>query len=325
VSELHTQHPNEFDERLDEALKNARAWLDIAESEAQEQRRKAWSACHRLAEEENILERFAEDLEKSGVTGERKNGQLLYLVLTSRLLDKPVSVVVKGPSSGGKSHLVKQVTCFFPASAFCFFTAMSERTLLYTDESLQNWYIILSEAAGIGGDFQNYVFQTLLSEGFLEYEFVEKTLEGLKPRQIRKEGPTGFITTTTRDKLHAENETRYLNMTVTDTREQTRQIFRTLAEEDREQPDRDRWRALQIWLETSERRITIPYASVLAEKIVDVAVRSRCSGATPAGLLGDLELHQGSHDPPSGEPASKRQRPYRGDAKGLRPRSGAGR
>ena len=34
-----------------------------------------------------------------------------------RLLDKIVSVAVKGPSSGGKSHLVKQVMGFFPQSA----------------------------------------------------------------------------------------------------------------------------------------------------------------------------------------------------------------
>ncbi|MDQ3912709.1 MAG: hypothetical protein M3305_13265, partial [Actinomycetota bacterium] len=144
----------------------------------------------------------------------------------------------------------------------------------YTDEPLEHRFIIFSEAAGIG-DFQDYAIRTLLSEGFLEYEFVEKTSEGLKPRRIRKEGPTGFITTTTRDKLHVENETRYLSLTVTDTREQTRHVFRKLAEERCEQLDRERWRALQSWLETAERRVTIPYSQVLAENIADIAVRLR--------------------------------------------------
>lgn len=134
--------------------------------------------------------------------GERKKAELLYLAMTSRLLEKIVSVVVKGPSSGGKSHLVKLVASFFPESAFCRFTAMSERTLLYTEEPLSHRHLIFSEVAGIGGDFQEYVIRTLLSEGFLEYEFVEKTPEGLRPRRIRKDGPTGFITTTTRDRLH---------------------------------------------------------------------------------------------------------------------------
>jgi hypothetical protein len=51
----------------------------------------------------NILERFARDLARSGVAGESRVAKLLYLAVTSRLLGRPVSVAVKGPSSGGKS------------------------------------------------------------------------------------------------------------------------------------------------------------------------------------------------------------------------------
>ena len=39
--------------------------------------------------------------------GERRAGKLIYLAVTSRLLDRPVSVAVKGPSSGGKSFVVE--------------------------------------------------------------------------------------------------------------------------------------------------------------------------------------------------------------------------
>lgn len=64
-----------------------------------------------------------------------------------------------------------------------------------------------------------------------------------------------------------ENETRYLSLTVTDTREQTRRVFRALAEEHVAEPDRERWHARQVWLEGSERRVIIPYARALAEKM----------------------------------------------------------
>lgn len=70
---------------------------------------------------------------KSGVTGEKDNGKLLYLALTSRVLDKIVSAAVKGPSSGGKSYLVKSVVSFFPETAVYQFTSFSEKTLFYTD------------------------------------------------------------------------------------------------------------------------------------------------------------------------------------------------
>jgi hypothetical protein len=204
---------------------------------------------------------------------------------------------VKGPSSGGKSYLVKQVMSFFPDSAFCRFTAMSEKTLLYTDEPLSHRHIVLSEAAGLSGDFQEYVIRTLLSEGFLEYEFVEKTSEGLRPRRIRKDGPTGFVTTTTRDKLHAENETRYLSLTVTDTREQTRRVFRALAEEGVDEPKWERWWALQAWLETAEHRGVIPYAGALAERMGDVAVRLRRDFSVVLSLIkAHAILHQASRE-----------------------------
>lgn len=217
ISELHRIDPEHFRERLGKARQGARAWLDIAETEAQERSREAWAGCGDLAEEPDILEEFSKDLLGSGVSGERDNGKLLYLALTSRVLDKIVSAAVKGPSSGGKSYLVKSVVNFFPETAVYQFTSFSEKTLFYTEEPLSHRVLILAEAAG-GGEYQEYTIRTLLSEGRLEYEFVEKTADGLRARRICKEGPTGFITTTTRQRLHAENETRYLSLTVTDTR-----------------------------------------------------------------------------------------------------------
>ena len=113
VSELHKQYPDGFKEGLREARQAARSWLDIAETEEQERTREAWTSCRELAESPDILAVFSEDLEACRVVGERTNGELLYLALTSRLLDKIVSVAVKGPSSGGKSFLVTSVVSFF--------------------------------------------------------------------------------------------------------------------------------------------------------------------------------------------------------------------
>jgi hypothetical protein len=275
VSELHKQDRDGLREGLRRAREGARAWLDIAETEEQERTREAWAGCRDLAEQPDILALFSEDLERCRVVGERKNGELLFLALVSRLLEKIVSVAVKGPSSGGKSHLVKQVMSFFPDDCFVSLTAMGEKALLYTERDLRHKMLVLMEAAGLSGDFQEYVIRVLLSEGFLEYEVTEKAQDGLKNVVVRKEGPTGFVTTTTRDRLHAENETRYISITVTDTREQTRRIFRALAEEGAEEPDRGRWHALQAWLEGGEHRVTIPYAGELAEKMGDMAVRLR--------------------------------------------------
>src|SRR5206468_1582008 len=108
------------------------------------------------------------------------------------------------------SFLVETVTSFFPADAFYELTAMSEHALAYGTEPLSHRFLILYEAAGLEGDFATYLVRSLLSEGRLRYETVEKTANGLEPRLIEREGPTGLITTTTKVALHPENETRLL-------------------------------------------------------------------------------------------------------------------
>jgi len=294
---LHLEDAGAFTERLLHSLGTARAWMDIAETEAQEHAREAWTRCESLARSANILERFYETLRDSGVAGERRTAMILYLALTSRRLDRPVSVAVKGPSSGGKSYLVERALEYFPADAFYALTAMSEKTLAYSEEPIKHRFLVLYEAAGMNGDFQTYLIRSLLSEGRLRYETIEKTSEGLKPRLIEREGPTGLIVTTTMEKLHPENETRLLSLGVTDTREQTGQVLRALAEEEISPPDLEQWVALQEWIGVAERRVTIPFAKVLAEKVPPVAVRLRRDFNAVLSLIrAHAVLHQASRE-----------------------------
>src|SRR5215217_5828585 len=276
VSELHLEDPEAFTSRFEEALRGAMAWLDIAESEAQKRAQQAWERCEDLAHEEDILGLFAEELKRLGVAGESSTAQILYLAVTSRLLTKPVSVAVKGTSSSGKSYLVERTLNYFPESAYYALTAMSERALAYSEEPISHRFLVVYEAAGLSGDFQTYLIRSLLSEGRLRYEVVEKTSEGLKPRLIEREGPTGLLITTTAVKLHPENETRMLSLTVTDTHQQTRDVMAALAcEAGAVSPDLNAWHALQEWLATSEPSVTVSYAEELAENIPPVAVRLR--------------------------------------------------
>jgi hypothetical protein len=218
--------------------------------------------------------------------------------VTSRLLEKPVSIALKGPSSGGKSYLTEQVLRFFPKSAFYSLTAMSEKALAYSEEPLSHRILVIFEAAGMSGEFATYLIRSLLSEGCIRYELVEKTAEGLRPRLIERQGPTGLLITTTAVKLHPENETRLLSLTVTDTQEQTRAVMAALAEEPGEaRPNFEPWHALQVWLERAEHRVCVPYARILADLIPPVAVRLRRDfGALLNLIRAHAVLHQASRD-----------------------------
>lgn len=99
-------------------------------------------------------------------------------------------------------------------------------------------------------------------------------------------------------KLHPENETRLLSLTVTDTREQTRSVLMALATEaGNHKPDRESWHALQEWLSAQGNCVTIPYGERLANAVPPVAVRLRRDFAAVLNLVrAHAILHQASRE-----------------------------
>jgi hypothetical protein len=145
VSELHLKDPSIFVQRLEQARGRAAARLNITEIEAREEAREAWAACEHLALAPDVLALFTEEIGHR-VAGEARTAKLLYLALTSRLLEKPVSVAVKGPSSGGKTYLVERVLDYFPEAAYHPLTAMSEKALAYSEEPIKHRFLVFFKA-----------------------------------------------------------------------------------------------------------------------------------------------------------------------------------
>jgi hypothetical protein len=97
---------------------------------------------------------------------------------------------------------------------------------------------------------------------------------------VVKEGPTALFTTTTSAALDPEYETRTLAPTIRDDAAQTRAVMRGAARRSMGDapavPDLTPWHALQRWLEAAgERRVLIPYAMALADRVHIGAIRMR--------------------------------------------------
>jgi hypothetical protein len=275
-SGLFLEDPPRFRERWTAAMQAAPPWSAYHHARAEAQAAAARARCGDVLKEPAILDRFAAELAAVGVAGEERTVKLLYLVLTTRFFDRPVSAALKGPSSAGKSYLVSRVLEFFPPSAYYDLSAMSERALAYLQEPLTHRFLVFYEAAGLRGEVASYLVRSLLSEGRVRYLTVEKTAKGLVPRLIEREGPTGLLVTTTAIKLHDENETRLFSIPVSDTPEQTRAVLLEVARDGRRPTLHvEPWHALQECLEPAERRVVVPYAPKLAELIPPLAVRLR--------------------------------------------------
>jgi hypothetical protein len=273
-SELYLAAPSAFPEHWRAAMEAAIPWAEYAQARDEERCARALQLCAELVAEPDILSHFAETMDRAGVVGEARAAKLTYLVVTSRLLKRPIAAVVKGPSSAGKSFLCERVLEFFPERSYYALSAMSERALAYSEEPLEHRILVLYEAAGLDSEFGSYLMRSLLSEGRVRYETVDKTRGGLKARLIERKGPTGLLLTTTAIQLDAELETRLLSIPVSDSPEQTARVLASQAA-DRPTVDFGPWQALQEWLEIAEDRVVIPFAPRLAELVPPAAVRLR--------------------------------------------------
>lgn len=159
-----------------------------------------------LARLQRILDAVADEVRSRGLVGEEQLAKTLYLVLTSRLLNKQVSAGVKGHSASGKSYTVETVTRFFPPDAYLEFTAMSERALVYSSEQYAHRTIVIYEVTalreGVEDDMTSYFVRSLLSEGRIDYEVTVRDKEGgFTTKKIVKKGPTNLLFTTTKTQV----------------------------------------------------------------------------------------------------------------------------
>jgi hypothetical protein len=213
------------------------------------------------------------------VAGERSNACLLYLSITSRLLERPVNVLVTGPSSAGKSFLVERVASLFPPEATYKLTASSPLALLYSKEDFAHRMVIISEAAGLQHDgIGASIIRSIAWDGRVVYDTVEKTSDGLKPVRIEKPGPTGLITTT-RSAVEPELETRMLTLSIRDDPAHSRAILGATARQAAGKLTSFHlapFHSFQRYLALSDvREALVPFDETLAELVDAHAVRVR--------------------------------------------------
>ena len=279
VSECHIQG-DDIPALLQNMKSTAKTVREIQNEQLGVQAREAEKIAEPLLKSQNILDDVVRLCRELGLVGEERNAKLIYLALTSRLLETLINLVMKGLSSGGKSFTLETVLKAFPGSAYYALSSMSDRALVYFEEPMSHRYLILYEASGLASDLASYIIRSLLSEGRIRYLTVEKTPDGMKSREIELLGPTGLILTTTNASIHPENETRMMSLLIKDDPKQTKDILLSLADrangKQPRNPDISPWHALQTWLELAgKREVTIPYALFLAQHTNTSAVRMR--------------------------------------------------
>jgi hypothetical protein len=259
----------------------------LAEQEAAEQAKRAARAAaiedeaRALLAKPSLLYDAGLIIGQLGVAREEANTRLLYAIVASRVMSKPISVAVKGESASGKNNLVDKVLQLAPADAYYDLTSMSERALIYDERDYRHKFILFYEAHGHGKDdsLGQYLMRSLISEGCIKHMVVETKDGPPHTVQIEKQGPTGFITTTTAPELHGENETRLWSLAVDDSDETTAIVHAKQAQAAARQVptvDVTPWQIAQEWIALAgATEAVVPFAPILAKAMPNKPLRLR--------------------------------------------------
>lgn len=174
----------------------------------------------------NLLNRMASDLDKLGYVGEETNKKILYLVATSRLLDKPISAIIRSGSGAGKSALMEQVLSLMPEEDVLFFSRITPQSLFYMGkEALDRKVLAIDEREG--SQSADYSIRTLQSRGKLTLAASQKDPRSGEWRTLVREfaARTPYMESSTKEKINEENLNRCFELYLDESPDQTKRIL----------------------------------------------------------------------------------------------------
>ncbi len=183
------------------------------------------SAALELLQDPQLMDRILEDYETCGLVGEETNKLLCYLACTSRLLPRPLAVLIQSSSAAGKTSLLEAALGFMPEDAVERASAVTGQALYYMPrEGLKHKILCVAEEQG--ATEAAYALKLLQSEGALRLASVgrDTTTGRQQTEHYEVEGPVAMLLTTTAEVPDTELANRCITLSVCERAEQTATI-----------------------------------------------------------------------------------------------------
>jgi hypothetical protein len=191
--------------------------MKTAQLKKNQERTKA--EAHRLLRDEAFLYRAMTKIGELGVVGEERNRLILFLAGLTKDFDMPISVIVKGQSSSGKSNLIRKTTQIFPPESVIARASLSAKAPVHGEGSLKSKILYLYEYRG-GKDAQ-YLLRLQQSEKAIAHEFTTMRGAERETKIAERVGSPVIFTTTTEGKVFVDDETRFLSIWIDDSPQQS--------------------------------------------------------------------------------------------------------
>lgn len=247
----------------------------------------------------DLLDAVSDAYRTLGVVGEQTSALVAWLVLTSRLSDRPLGAVIQSSSSAGKSTLAEAALSLMPGEECVSYSAMTGQALYYLGET-DLCHKVLAIAEEEGAARASYALKLLVSEGRLSIAAAGKDpLTGrLTTNTYEVTGPVALLMTTTSPEIDEELANRLLVLAVDEGRSQTRAVHTAQREaETLEGLVARARRAEVVTLHANAQRLLAPVAVVNPHapslSFADRATRNRRDNAKYLGIIRAIALaHQ---------------------------------
>ena len=179
-----------------------------------------------LAKDPKLTERIIQDLETLGLVGESENKLLLYLAMSSRKMNDPLSVLILSGSGAGKSILQDKVLSLCPEEDLIKLTSLTKQALFYKDAfSMVHKVLAIEEEKG--AEEANYPIRSLISAKKIVIESTIRDPYTGRMTTMTNEvlGPAAVIKSTTNPKQDAETKSRFLIVSLDESEGQTKKIL----------------------------------------------------------------------------------------------------
>lgn len=174
-----------------------------------------------------LPERIVEDFGLCGLVGERSTVLTAYLAAVSRKLAEPLGLLIVARSGAGKSALQDVLHAFVPPEDAVRVTRLTGQALFYKDpHSLQRKILVIAEEEGAAQAV--YSLRTLASDQRLSIAATrnDPNTGKLHTEHYEIYGPVVIvITTTSAEAFDEETRSRFVQLTMDESMEQTRRIL----------------------------------------------------------------------------------------------------
>src|ERR1019366_5197689 len=191
-------------------------------TEKREMTKSARHAAMKLLQSPWLFSEILAAVRKLGLVEELQNALVTYIVGTSRLRQRPLNLMIKGASSSGKNFLADTILKLFPERSVHPLTSATDRSWNYLGDKLRNGIVYFKELNTSTGNV--VPTRLLMSEGNLIHQVTVRRGGRYVTETHVTEGPIAGISTTTRDRIQVDDETRNLSIWIDESPEQTRRI-----------------------------------------------------------------------------------------------------